>query len=188
MLLYRSFSNKKEWSCCFTFFCEAQHTLFLHAICFLDDNNQNAIYDAVLFLCADIATKLGRKDASDLSPTEIAIEVLHNFCLMPLTPFQFVSFWQTGMFTDAKAESKFCITDANLIILLYLAGARANWQLFKGRRWWLCKIVVRFGALVFWLFIFFFFNLQFAIKAMLLCGVVLSVKIKINVACHIFYT
>ncbi|PNX59173.1 shikimate kinase [Trifolium pratense] len=36
------------------------------------------ISDAVLFLCADIAIKLGRRDASDLSPTDIAIEALEQ--------------------------------------------------------------------------------------------------------------
>lgn len=40
----------------------------------------SAIFNAVLLLCADIAAKLGRSDASDLSPTAIAIEVLNSFC------------------------------------------------------------------------------------------------------------
>lgn len=80
--------------------------------------------DAVLFV-TDIAIKLGKRDVSELSPTDIAIEVLHNFCLMP---FLLIS----SALGELKSswELKLNLTFVSLMLSnvppLYLAGARTN--------------------------------------------------------------
>ena len=70
----------------------------------------------MLFLSVtEIAIKLSKRDVSELSPTDIAIEVLSNFCLMPflLTPFRRLQAnWKVP---GAEVESNFCI-DAYLML------------------------------------------------------------------------
>lgn len=56
----------------------------------------------ILFV-PDIAIKLGKRDVSELSPTDIAIEVLSNFYLY------FLGSRQTEKFLGAIVESEFCL-------------------------------------------------------------------------------
>jgi len=65
----------------------------------------------------DIAIKLGKRDVSELSPTDIAIEVLSNFYLY------FLGSRQTEKFLGAIVESEFCI-----LMLIYHFVSCRHWN------------------------------------------------------------
>lgn len=129
--------------------------------------------DAVLFV-TDIAIKLGKRDVSELSPTDIAIEVLHNFCLMP---FLLIS----SALGELKSswELKLNLTFVSLMLSnvppLYLAGARTNWQLFEGGRGPLCRMLVQALVTSFFLIVHIFFY-AIAIKVMLSTSLLVKKK------------